>query len=217
MSTPPSFLRPRDLVSTPVADGQPVDGVVSTQDGRPVERRSGRPPLVWSFVPAAVAGGLAVLAVVLRWRGSDLPAHLFRIDIVERDGFEIWNNHWYGGHHTLGYGFAFPVLGAALGIWTVAIASAALSAFLVDRLIVAATGRRNLVASLWFAVGTLTNVAIGRLPFALGLTVGLLAILAARHRSIVPAALAPAATAAGSPRGSVFLAPVFPNLVLFAT
>ena len=40
-------------------------------------------------------------------------------------GFEIWNNLWFGGHHTLGYGALFPVLGAAFGIWTVAVASAA--------------------------------------------------------------------------------------------
>jgi len=198
------------VARTPIAGGRPIDRAVATRDERVVEHSSGSPSLALSFMPAAVAGGLAILAVVRGWRGSDLPAHLFRVHIIERDGFEIWNNYWYGGHHTLGYGFAFPVLGAVFGIWTVAVASAALSAFAVDRLVIAATGRRNGGwASLWFAVGTLTNVAIGRLPFALGLTVGLIAILAARHRSILPAALAAAAAAAASPVASAFLAVIF--------
>ncbi len=162
-----------------------------------------------SLFPAAVAGGLAILAVAAGWRGSDLPAHLLRMDLVERDGFEVWNNFWYGGHHTAAYGFAFAVLSALVGIWTVAVASAALSAFVVDRLIVLATGRRNVWASLWFAAGTLTNVAIGRLPFALGMTFGLLALLAAllwRPRWAVVAAIA---TGLASPVASTFLAVIF--------
>ena len=112
---------------------------------------------------------LASLAVALRWRGSDLPAHFFRVALVERDGFEIWNNQWFGGHHTLGYGALFPLLGATLGIWTVAVLSAGAAALLADLLITRGLGRRCVPASLWFAAGTVTNVAIGRLPFALGL------------------------------------------------
>ena len=173
------------------------------------ERDVGAAVLPMSIVPAAVAGGLAMLAVVVGWRGSDLPAHLLRMHLVERDGFEVWNNFWYGGHHTAAYGFAFPVLSAFVGIWTVAVASAALSAFLVDRLIILATGRRNAWASLWFAAGTLTNVAVGRLPFTLGMTVGLLALLLARLDRPLPAVAAAIATAAASPVASAFLSIIF--------
>ena len=56
------------------------------------ERDVGAAVLPMSLVPAAVAGGLAILAVVVGWRGSDLPAHLLRMHLVERDGFEVWNN-----------------------------------------------------------------------------------------------------------------------------
>jgi hypothetical protein len=171
-----------------------------------VERATAAPSLAPSLLPAAVAGGLALLAVVVGWRGQDLPAHLLRIHLVERDGFEVWNNFWYSGHHTVGYGFAVPVLGAYFGIWTVAVASAVLSAFFVDRLILGALGRRNVWASLWFAVGTLTNVAVGRLPFALGMTIGLLALLAAQRHRWVLATAAAVATTAASPVASAFLA-----------
>ena len=152
-----------------------------------VARRSlaATPPVASSLLPAAVATALAILAISLRWRGSDLPAHFFRVAIVERDGFQIWNNLWFGGHHTLGYGVLFPLLGAAFGIWPVAVASAAASAFLADVLIRQGTGRRCLPASLWFAAGTVTNVAIGRLPFALGLAIALGALVAAQRRWMV--------------------------------
>lgn len=158
------------------------------------------------LAPAVVAAGLATMAILLRWRGSDLPAHFFRVGLVERYGFEVWNNFWFAGHHTLGYGAMFPVLGAAVGIWTVAIATAALSALLADLLISTAIGHRSWPASLWFAVGTVTNVAVGRLPFALGLTIGLGALLAAQHRRLVALLVLAAATATASPVVSVFLA-----------
>ena len=153
----------------------------------------------------ALAASLAVLAVVLGWRGSDLPAHVFRVELVERDGLEVWNNYWYGGHHTLGYGVLFPVLGALVGIWTVAIASAVVSSALVASILRRALDRPAWAASLWFAASTLTNVAIGRLPFSLGLAIALGAVWCLQRRAFVPAAVLTVATSAASPVVSVFL------------
>jgi hypothetical protein len=180
-----------------------------------VIRRESRPPvagrsivaLASPIAAAALATALAVMAVLLRWRGSDLPAHFFRVGLVERDGLEVWNNNWFGGHHTLGYGVLFPVLGAMLGIWTVAVASAAVAALLVERLLArAAAVHRAWLASLWFAAGTVTNVAVGRLPFALGVVVGLGALLAVQRGRNGAAVALTAATAAASPVVSAFLA-----------
>jgi hypothetical protein len=161
------------------------------------------------LLPGLVAVALALVAIGLRWRGGDLPAHWFRVALVRRDGFQIWNNQWFGGHHTLGYGALFPVLGAAIGIWTVAVLSAGVSAVLVDVLIRGGIGRRCLPASLWFAAGTVTNVAVGRMPFALGLTVGVGALVAAQRRRPVLTIVLTVATAAASPVVSAFLAIVF--------
>jgi hypothetical protein len=149
------------------------------------------------------------VAIIFRWRGGDLPAHWFRVALVKRNGFQIWNNQWFGGHHTLGYGALFPVLGAAIGFWTVAVLSAGLSAILADLLIRGGLGRRCLPASLWFAAGTVTNVAVGRMPFALGMTVGLGALVAAQRRRWVLTTLLTLGTAAASPVVSAFLAIVF--------
>src|SRR6266576_1837856 len=63
----------------------------------------------------AVAGGLAVLAICLGWRGSDLPAQVFRTDLVRRDGFVIWNSQWFGGHAMLPYSVLSPIVGALTG------------------------------------------------------------------------------------------------------
>jgi hypothetical protein len=183
-----------------------MTAVLTAAPGRAIRR-----PPSWTrpLLPAVVAAALAFAAIGLRWRGGDLPAHFFRVALVRRDGFQIWNNQWFGGHHTLGYGALFPVLGAAIGLWTVAVLSAAASAFLADVLIRGAIGRSCLPASLWFAAGTVTNVAVGRLPFALGLTVGLGALVAAqRHRPVLTVVLT-LATAAASPVVSAFLAVVF--------
>ena len=185
-----------------------MTGVLPVASGR-TSIRSGSVALAPSLLPAAVAAALALLARGLGWRGSDLPAHFFRVAIVKRDGFEIWNNLWYGGHHTLGYGVLFPLLGASFGIWTVAVLSSAVSAFLADLLLRQATGRRCLLASMWFAVSTVTNIAVGRLPFALGLAIALGALVAAQRRWIALTALLTVATAAASPVVSAFLALVF--------
>ena len=45
-------------------------------------RRCSRPRGWWVGAPAVTVG----------WRGSDLPAHLLRMQLIERDGFEVWNN-----------------------------------------------------------------------------------------------------------------------------
>jgi hypothetical protein len=185
-----------------------VTGVLPVTRERPTPTTTSL-ALAPALLPAAVAAGLALLARGLGWRGSDLPAHFFRVAIVKRDGFEIWNNLWYGGHHTLGYGVLFPLLGAALGIWTITVLSAATSAFLADLLLRRATGRRCLLASMWFAVGTVTNVAVGRLPFSLGLAVALGALVVAQHRWMLLTAILTVATAAASPVVSAFLAIVF--------
>jgi hypothetical protein len=193
-----------------------VTGAVDT-GVRVIERERTRPPLLTPVVPAVVAGGLAVMAILLRWRGSDLPAHFFRVGLVERGGYDVWNNYWYGGHHTPGYGVLFPVLGAAVGIWTIAVASAAVSAMLVDVVIRAAIGHRNWWASMWFAVSTVTNVAVGRLPFALGMTLGLAAVWTAQRRWRAAMLAFALLTPAASPVVSVFLVLIFAAWAIVAT
>jgi hypothetical protein len=174
----------------------------------PRGRSAARRCALWS-VPAVTAGVLAALALGAGWRGSDAAAHSFRVGLVRQEGFRTWNNYWYGGHHTPGYGILTPTLGAVVGLGVLAVGCAVLSAVLADALITRALGHRNWWASMWFAVGTATNVVVGRIPFALGMTIGLAALVAAQHRRAALAAVLALATAAASAVVSVFLALIF--------
>src|SRR2546423_12555196 len=82
--------------------------------------RRGRPPWVpdsWGSAVAAFAAATvpSIVAIVLRWQGGDLPAQIFRADLVRRDGFRLWNHEWFGGHATLSYSVLSPVLGSLTG------------------------------------------------------------------------------------------------------
>jgi hypothetical protein len=158
------------------------------------------------FVPPAVAAVLAIAAIRLGWRGADWPAQLLRIELVEQAGPAIWNNLWFAGHHTPGYGIVFPILAAALGPGVVAVLSCAVAArcfHLVAR--EWADARRTLAASALFAAGTVVNVAVGRLTFAFGLAVGMAALAAVRGRWITLAAVLTVLTAPASPVAGVML------------
>jgi hypothetical protein len=152
------------------------------------------------LVPPAVAAVLATAAIGLGWRGADWPAQLLRIELVEQDGPTIWNNLWFAGHHTPGYGIVFPILAAALGPGVVAVASCAVAAWCGWT-----EAGRTLAASALFAAGTVVNVAVGRLTFALGLAVGMAALAAVRARWMAVAAVLTVLTAPASPVAGVML------------
>ena len=120
---------------------------------------------------------LALAALTLGWRGGDWPAQLYRVDLFQRAGFTQWDNYWYGGHHAPGYSLLYPVIGAVLGITTAAVLSAVVATWSF-----AVMARRWLsaprAASVLFGAGTVTNIAVGRLTFALGLAMGMTAVAA---------------------------------------
>lgn len=161
--------------------------------------------LLWVGVFAPVL--LAALAyVALRPPSVDLAAQLFRTELFASHGFLAWNNYWYGGHYLLGYSLLFPPLGAAVGATVVgglaAVAATALFGLLAGRHY--ASGAR--LATLWFGAGTITMLLSGRLTFALGVAIGLGALVALdRERPLLAMPLA-LATSFASPVAGFFLA-----------
>ena len=160
--------------------------------------------LLWGGVLAPVL--LAALAyVALRPPSVDLAAQLFRTELFASHGFLAWNNYWYGGHYLLGYSVLFPPLGAAVGATVVgglaAVAATGLFGLLVNRHY--SSGAR--LATLWFGAGTITMLLSGRLTFALGVAIGLAALLALdRDRPVLALPLA-LATSCASPVAGFFL------------
>jgi hypothetical protein len=194
-------------VTSVVTSAAALEGGPSAPRARP---RRVLPAWAGSPVAAAVlAAGLAWVAARLGWRGSDTANHLFRADLFRRAGFAVWTNAWYGGVHVPGYSVLLPPLSAALGPALAGGAAAAVAAWCFGALVRSCPGvtpRRALAGSLLFAAGTVTNLAVGRLAFALGLALGLAALLAARRGRRGLAAVITPVTALASPLAGGFLA-----------
>ena len=152
----------------------------------------------------------AVLALAWLAVGPDTPdlaAQVYRAGLFEREGFTLVNLNWYGGHHTPAYSILFPPLAALLGVRVVGVLAAVASALLFERIARRHFGARAArLGVLWFAVGTVADLLIGRLTFALGLTVALGAVYALqRGRRRLGLGLGVACTLA-SPVAGLFLA-----------
>jgi hypothetical protein len=146
-----------------------------------------------------IAALLAVAYLLAAPPSADLAAQDYRADL----GLVLWDNGWYGGHHMPGYSVLFPPLAALLGPRLVGALSAVAAAWLFERLVRDTEGAR--VASLWFAVGTISTLISGRLTFALGVAIALGAVLAAARGRTVWACVLAALASLASPVAGAFV------------
>lgn len=128
-----------------------------------------------------VAASLALVYLVAAPDTQDFAAQTFRTALFERHGFTLWNGAWYGGHHTPGYSVLFPPLAAVLGARVVAVSAAIAAAVIFERLAREHFGERARLGAVWFAAATAVNLFTGRLTFALGIALGLGALLASQR------------------------------------
>ena len=152
--------------------------------------------------PWAATAALATLWLVTAPATPDLAAQVHRVDVFHARGFAVWDGAWYAGHHLPDYSVTFPALGALVGVRPAGALAAVASAALFGAL----AGRARPAARWWFAAACLADLVVGRLTYALGVTVGLAAVLAlVRGRPVLGCALA-AACSATSPVAGSFLA-----------
>ena len=182
---------------------QPLPVALARRPGDRPEWLEGWPSMLTAF---AVAGSLAIIAICLGWRGSDLPAQVFRSDLVRRDGFVLWNSQWFGGHAFLPYSVLSPFAGALTGPIALGAISGVAAAVLFERILRFAFGHVAWVGALWFAVGTVVNLIVGRVTFAMGVALGLLAVYALQRRRAVLAVVAALLCSLSSPLAGAFLA-----------
>lgn len=159
-------------------------------------------------VPAwALTAVLGLAYLIAAPPAPDLAAASYRSWLFSTSGFTLWDNAWYSGHHLPAYSLLAPALGALVGPRLVAVASMAIATALFSALIRGRFPERSvLIASWWFAVGASVALLSCRVPFDLGLAIGLGALLAAqRHRMAAAGALA-VLTAIASPVAGAFLA-----------
>jgi hypothetical protein len=135
-----------------------------------------------STLPAwTLTAALALLYLLAAPASSDLAAAGYRSDLFSRVGFTLWDNGWYGGHHLPAYSLLAPPLGALLGPALLGVLAMTVAAGLFAVLVRGGfTPRAERVAALWFALGAGVELFTNRIPFELGVMVGIGALLAAR-------------------------------------
>ncbi|MEE1772194.1 hypothetical protein PUR34_29535 [Streptomyces sp. JV185] len=159
--------------------------------------------------------GVAVLVVVplyvlwarvLATGGGDLAAQFAWAGFASRHPGSAYNLSWYGGMHTANYSLLTPPLMAVFGVRTMTVVAGLCGSWALGRLCVRG-GVRWPVAVL----GSLTlwcNVASGRTTFALGVAIGLVALLYVRRGTGLAAGCAAGCAAlatAASPVAGLFL------------
>jgi hypothetical protein len=159
-----------------------------------------------------LTGVFAVAYLIVAPLSSDLAAAGYRSELFSRAGFSLWDNGWYAGHHLLAYSLLAPALGSLIGTQPLGALAAVLATALFGALLSGLFApRATRIATLWFAIGASVTLLANRIPFELGVAVGLAALLAARHASARKALLAPALllavlSALASPVAGAFVA-----------
>ncbi|MBA3843214.1 MAG: hypothetical protein H0X39_11495 [Actinobacteria bacterium] len=152
-----------------------------------------RRPLAREAIVSAVVA--AVLAGVLLWLGPpgvDLAAHAYQRTFLLQHGFAIWNNFWYAGRYSfVTYSFIYYPLVAVLGIKVVAVVSMAIAALAFALVVGREWGTNARFSSRAFAVLWPGVVLTAAFPFALGITLALLALVCIQrgHRRLFAVAI----------------------------
>ncbi len=163
--------------------------------------RARRTP-AWTITAAF---GLAYL--LLAPPSSDLAAATYRSELFGRAGFTLWDNAWYAGHHLPAYSVLAPALGWLIGPPLLAALSMTIAAALFAALVEGSfPARAARIAALWFALGAGIQLLSSRVPFDLGLAVGLAALLLALHNRRAFALALAVLCALASPVAGAFLA-----------
>lgn len=157
---------------------------------------------VWSITAV-----LAAIYVIAAPPSSDLAAASYRSYLFSHVGFTLWDNSWYGGHHMVAYSLLAPALGALIGPQPVAAISMTVAAALFAALIAGRFApRATRLAGTWFAFGAAFSLLSNRVPFDLGLAIGLAALLAAQRRRYALALVLSVVCSLSSPVDGAFLA-----------
>jgi hypothetical protein len=153
-----------------------------------------------------VACVLVGVWLVLAPRSPDLAAQTYRAALFESEGFSLWDNNWYAGHHLPGYSLVFPWLALLLGIRLVGALAVLVSVCAFERIALTAYGPRARWGAVCFGLAAAGDLWIGRITFALGVTLATLAVLALVRGRPWLAGLLTAVCAATSPVAGLLLA-----------
>lgn len=160
-------------------------------------------PSLW---PLVVAGLLSAVYLVASPMTADHGAQVFRVGLFESDGPVIWNNYWFGGHHLPGYSVLSPAIGSWLGFRVMGVLSVLGSVLLFSLIVDRHWGDRSRAGAIWFGAAACISLYSGRLTFALGVFVALLAVFLAQRDHRIASIGTALLVAFASPVAALFLA-----------
>lgn len=129
-----------------------------------------------ALVTLAVAVGLAGLWLAAPPMGTDLSAQVARADFFAAHGWAPVDVRWYGGVEPLGYSLVTPPLMAWFGPRPVGAAAAVVSTLALLFLFRRTAAPRPLLGAVLGAACFTGNLVSGRITFAVGIALGLLAL-----------------------------------------
>ncbi len=175
-----------------------------------------RQPLVReALLSAAAAGGLAAVLAWLGPPGTDFAAHAYQRTVFLEHGFTLWNNFWYAGRYSfVTYSLIYYPLAAVLGIRLLAVATIALAALAFAVVLWREWGAETRWSSRTFAVVWAGIVLSAAFPFALGMSLALLAIWALQAQRRWRFAALATLTIAASPLAFLLLVFVLGGIAL---
>ena len=153
-----------------------------------------------------MAGLLSVVYLGVAPFSQDHAAQVFRVGLFESDGPAIWNNWWFGGHHLPGYSVLSPAIGSWIGFRFMGVLAVVGSALLFSLIVDRRWGEPSHVGAVWFGATACISLYTGRLTFALGVFLALLAVFLIQRDFVKGGLVIAAAVALASPVASLFLA-----------
>jgi hypothetical protein len=137
--------------------------------------------------------------------GTDLSAAVARADFFDAGGLAPVDFRWYGGTQQYGYSLGAQALTDALGARATGVLASALASLALAGLLVVTKVRRPLLGAVLGTLFVHGNLVSGRITYAVGLALGLLALLAlasGRHRTALALAVL---SSAASPVAGLFV------------
>jgi hypothetical protein len=158
------------------------------------------------LAPTLVAAVFAATYVIVSPASLDLADHLFRAQLFRDEGFGLWNNLWYSGHHIVGYSVLFPAVSALLSPQLAGALAAIGTAALFEPLARRHFGRDAWLGAVLFGAATAIDLYTGRLAFAFGALPALAAVVALDRGATVLACGLAFVSALCSPVAALFAA-----------
>lgn len=162
--------------------------------------------VAWRVAPPGLAAVAALAFALAGVHPVDLAAGTFRAELFGAEGFTVWNGQWYAGHHTPSYSLLFPPLAAAAGPAVVGALAAIGSAALFEPLARRHFGAPARYGAAWFGLGIGAMLFTGRMPFALGVAIGMGALMARQRGRTGAAVVLAALCSLASPVAGLFAA-----------